>query len=125
MSTTEMIERLAEDLKSYANTEAIFGDPIELQGSTVVPVCKMSVGYGGGGGEGRDGEDSSVGSGGGAGGGVKIEPAALIIASEGEVSVVAIGDKESKFESLIEMIPEAVDKIAQTAKKGKGKAEEE
>jgi len=112
MKIDEMIEQLAEDLKSYASTSSIFGEPMELNGATVVPVSKMSVGYGGGGGEGEEGSSGDKGGGGGAGGGVKIEPAALIIAKDGEVSVVSIKAKESKFDSLIEMIPEAVEKFS-------------
>lgn len=111
MNINEMVEQLAEDLKHYASTDAIFGDPIELEGVTVVPVSRMSVGYGGGGGEGEDGSDGDKASGGGAGGGVKIEPTALIIASEGEASVVQIKNKESTLENLVEKIPETVEKI--------------
>ena len=112
MEIAGMIEQLADDLKSYASTSSIFGEPIELHGATVIPVSKMSVGYGGGGGEGEEGSSGDKGGGGGAGGGVKIEPAALIIAKDGEVSVVSIKAKESKFDSLIEMIPEAVEKFS-------------
>ncbi|MCF7876169.1 sporulation protein [Candidatus Bipolaricaulota bacterium] len=112
MKVDEMIEQLADDLKSYASTSSIFGEPMEIQGATVIPVSKMSVGYGGGGGEGEEGSSGDKGGGGGAGGGVKIEPAALIIAKDGEVSVASIKAKESKFDSLIEMIPEAVEKFS-------------
>lgn len=112
MNINEMVEQLAQDLKNYASTDAIFGDPIELEGVTIVPVSKMSVGYGGGGGEGEEGSGER-GSGGGAGGGVKIEPTALIIARQGDVSVVQIKSKESTLESLMEKIPETVDKITQ------------
>ena len=121
MKIEEMIEQLAEDLKSYASTSSIFGEPIELNGATVIPVSKMSVGYGGGGGEGEEGSSGDKGGGGGAGGGVKIEPAALIIAKDGEVSVVSIKAKESKFDSLIEMIPEAVEKLSRKQCEEEGK----
>lgn len=121
MKITEMIEQLADDLKSYASTSSIFGEPIEVQGATVIPVSKMSVGYGGGGGEGEEASSGDKGGGGGAGGGVKIEPAALIIAQDGEVSVVPIKAKDSKFDSLIGMIPEAVEKFS----KGNDENEEE
>jgi len=120
MEITEMIEQLADDLKSYASTSSIFGEPIEIQGATVIPVSKMSVGYGGGGGEGEEASSGDKGGGGGAGGGVKIEPAALIIAQDGEVSVVPIKAKDSKFDSLLGMIPEAVEKFSKKKdKKGK------
>lgn len=121
MEITEMIEQLADDLKSYASTSSIFGEPIEIQGATVIPVSKMSVGYGGGGGEGEEASSGDKGGGGGAGGGVKIEPAALIIAQDGEVSVVPIKAKDSKFDSLLGMIPEAVEKFS----KKKAEKEEE
>ncbi len=114
MEITEMIEQLANDLKSYASTSSIFGEPIEIQGATVIPISKMSVGYGGGGGEeGEEASSGDKGGGGGAGGGVKIEPAALIIAQDGEVSVVPIKANDSKLDSLIGMIPEAVEKFSE------------
>jgi uncharacterized spore protein YtfJ len=107
MIVQDVLRQLAEDLKQFAKTETIFGEPIEIQGNTVIPVCKLSIGYGGG-------------SGAGAGGGVKLEPAALIIAREGEISVVGIRAKESKLEALLEMIPETVGKLM----KAKGRKKE-
>jgi len=122
MIVQDVLRQLAEDMKQFAKTETIFGEPIEIQGSTVIPVCKMSVGYGGGGGEGEGTDEKKrggKGSGAGAGAGVKIEPAALIIAKEGEISVVGIRAKGSKLEALLEMIPETIEKLK--AKKTKAK----
>jgi len=114
MIVQDVLRQLAEDMKQFAKTETIFGEPIEIQGNTVIPVCKMSIGYGGGGGEGEGTDEKKrggKGAGAGAGAGVKIEPAALIIAKEGEVSVVGIRAKGSKLEALLEMIPEAIEKL--------------
>lgn len=126
MIVQDVLRQLAEDMKQFAKTETIFGEPIEIQGSTVIPVCKMSVGYGGGGGEGEGTDEKKrggKGSGAGAGAGVKIEPAALIIAKEGEISVVGIRTKGSKLEALLQMIPETIEKLK--AKKTKAKEAEE
>ena len=122
MIVQDVLRQLAEDMKQFAKTETIFGEPIEIQGNTVIPVCKMSIGYGGGGGEGEGTDEKKrggKGSGAGAGAGVKIEPAALIIAKEGEVSVVGIRAKGSKLEALLQMIPETIEKLK--AKKTKKK----
>ena len=122
MIVQDVLRQLAEDMRQFAKTETIFGEPIEIQGNTVIPVCKMSIGYGGGGGEGEGTDEKKrggKGTGAGAGAGVKIEPAALIIAKEGEVSVVGIRAKGSKLEALLEMIPEAIEKLK--AKKPKTK----
>jgi uncharacterized spore protein YtfJ len=116
MIVNEVLERLAGDLKKFASTETIFGDPIEIQGATIMPVCKMSIGYGGGGGEGTE-PGKGGGTGGGAGGGIKLEPSALIIAKDGDISVVAIEGKSSTLGKLVEMIPEALDKVIEAKEK--------
>jgi len=123
MIVQEVLMQLAEDLKRFAKTETIFGEPIEIQGNTVIPVCKLSIGYGGGGGEaGKDEKETSGKNiGVGVGGGMKLEPAALIIAREGKISVVGIQAKKGKLEALLGMIPETIEKLV----KGKGKEKEE
>jgi len=57
---------------------------------------------------------------------VKLEPAALIIAREGEISVVGIQAKRGKLEALLELIPETVERLMQAKgkKAGEEKAEE-
>jgi len=127
MIVQDVLRQLAEDMKQFAKTETIFGEPIEIQGSTVIPVCKMSIGYGGGGGEGEGTDEKKrggKGSGAGAGAGVKIEPAALIIAKEGEISVVGIRAKGSKLEALLQMIPETIEKLKAKKTKAKEAGEE-
>ena len=52
---------------------------------------------------------------------MKLEPAALIIAREGEISVVGIQAKKGKLEALLGMIPETIEKLV----KAKGKKKEE
>ena len=127
MIVQDVLRQLAEDMKQFAKTETIFGEPIEIQGSTVIPVCKMSIGYGGGGGEGEGTDEKKrggKGTGAGAGAGVKIEPAALIIAKEGEISVVGIRAKGSKLETLLEMLPETIEKLKAKKTKAKEAGEE-
>ena len=122
MIVSEILKQLGADLKNFASSDVVFGEPVELEGTKIVPMSKLSVGYGGGGGEG-EGKDSKSGSGegygGGAGGGVKMEPVAVIVVKDGEVSVAKIGKKESKLESLIDLIPEALEKIKGTKEKAK------
>lgn len=126
MIAQNVVKQLAEDLKLFAKAETIFGQPIEIQGNTVIPVCKMSIGYGGGGGEG-EGVDpkkgQGKGSGAGAGGGVNIEPTALIIIQEGKVSVVGLQAKGSKMEALLEKIPETMEKLMAAKEKKKEETE--
>jgi hypothetical protein len=60
----DFISGLAERLGSAARVDAVFGDPVERDGVTVIPVAKVSWGFGGG--EGGEGEQEGHGGGGGA-----------------------------------------------------------
>lgn len=57
-------ERLAERAGAWARASAVFGDPVEREGVTVIPVARARWGFGGG--SGGRGEDEGSGGGGGA-----------------------------------------------------------
>ena len=128
MIADDIFNKLSTDLRSYADSDTVFGETIDLEGAKIVPVCKLSVGYGGGGGEGEGKDEKSKaggkGHGGGAGGGLKIEPVAIIVSVDGEVSVASIGGKESKLQSLIDLIPEALEKFKGSSPKSEEEKEE-
>ena len=120
MLVEDVLKTLAQDLKTFAKSETIFGDPMEIQGTIIIPVSTISMGYGGGAGEGQGTDDkhgSGKGTGGGAGAGVKIEPAALIIAKDGDISVVGV-QSSSKWGELIELIPDAIAKFVHAQDSG-------
>jgi uncharacterized spore protein YtfJ len=85
------VERMAERVGAKASVRAVFGDPIERDGITVIPVAKVRWGFGGGAGRGPiavgpgvDGQGApegsladgagSTGSGSGGGGGATADP---------------------------------------------------
>jgi uncharacterized spore protein YtfJ len=70
--TTRFLERLASRIGGHAKVQAVFGEPVERDGVTVIPVARVRWGVGGGGGEGPEG------SGSGGGGGVTAEPVGYI-----------------------------------------------
>jgi uncharacterized spore protein YtfJ len=45
---------MIDKLKDFYTVERVFGEPIEVQGKTIVPVAQFSGGGGGGGGEGEN-----------------------------------------------------------------------
>lgn len=121
MVVQDVLKQMAEDIKRFAQTETIFGDPLEVQGNTIIPICKVTIGYGGGGGEGEGPADAKLGgkgTGGGGGAGLKIEPAALIVAKDGKISIVPIGGRESKIDSLLEKIPDVFERMKAAKTKG-------
>jgi uncharacterized spore protein YtfJ len=76
-----LLERIGETVGQRANVSTIFGEPVEREGVTVIPVARARFGFGGGGGSGsREGDE---GSGGGGGGGVAVSPVGYVELHEG------------------------------------------
>ncbi|MFI9832174.1 GerW family sporulation protein [Streptomyces sp. NPDC051913] len=75
-ASTTLLERLAEKLGGKATVGAVYGEPITRDGVTVVPVARVSFGFGGGAGH-ESGAARSA-DGGGGGGGVDARPLGYI-----------------------------------------------
>jgi uncharacterized spore protein YtfJ len=72
----EVVEQVGQAVGGRAQASAVFGEPVEREGVTVIPVAKARFGFGGGGGSGsRHGDE---GGGGGGGGGASITPVGYI-----------------------------------------------
>ena len=71
-SPARFIGRMAEKLGAAARAATIFGDPVERDGVTVVPVARARWGFGGGVGHKND-EDGA-----GGGGGAQVTPVGFI-----------------------------------------------
>jgi len=71
-SASTFLGGMAERLGAAARTTTIFGDPVERDGLTVIPVASALWGFGGGVGQRKHAE------GGGGGGGMQITPVGFI-----------------------------------------------
>jgi uncharacterized spore protein YtfJ len=69
---SRLLERLASQVGGKAGAKAAFGDAVERDGITVIPVARIRWGVGAGGGQGPEG------SGSGGGGGVAADPIGYI-----------------------------------------------
>ena len=94
----DRFNRLVESLGGTASASAVFGDPVERDGVTIVPVARVRYGVGGGGGRGagrkkkRDGDDAAQEVGYGHGGGVQATPVGYIEISGGKADYKRIAD---------------------------------
>ena len=76
-SADRFIGTMAEKLGAVARAATVFGEPVEREGITVIPVAKARWGFGGGAGE-RKEEDGKQEDGAGGGGGVQVTPVGFI-----------------------------------------------
>lgn len=99
MSAQEILRQVGDALGSAASVKSVFGEPIQTEGKTVVPVARIAYGFGGGfgsrhGPNGAKSDDSrGEGGGGGGGGGVHAYPA-------GALEISAAGTRFIQFPDL-------------------------
>jgi uncharacterized spore protein YtfJ len=77
----ELLQRVGRLVGDRVKVTTIYGEPIERDGLTVIPVARARFGFGGGGGGGVS--EGDHGSGGGGGGGAMVSPAGYIEIRDG------------------------------------------
>lgn len=94
---SDVIEMLANKVGMQAGAHAIFGDPVEHDGVTVIPVGKVRWGFGGGSGRDSvdDGIDGKIDEGSGGGGGVMASPLGFIEIRDGRAEFRKVNDPMS------------------------------
>ena len=127
-----------ESLKEMIDVNTIIGDPVETpDGSVILTVSRVGFGFAAGGsefkmdtsqgqGQGGQGGQSQGGIklpfGGGSGGGVSITPIAFLIVNSQGVKMLHLDESTHLYEKILELAPQAVDKIQQMfAKKDEAK----
>jgi len=87
-----MLERIGTSLGSTATVKSVFGEPIQAEGKTVVPVAKVSFGFGAGGGTAPRNGGAAEKEGGGGGGGVRACPAGALEISATQTRFIPFAD---------------------------------
>ena len=77
----ELLGRIGQAVGQRAQASSVFGEPVQREGLTVIPVAKARFGFGGGGGSG--GPPGKDGSGSGGGGGAVVTPIGFIEVRDG------------------------------------------
>ena len=112
-SVPNMLETTLQKIREMVDANTVVGTPITTpDGTTVIPVSKISIGFGGGG---SDFATNKAGNpfGGGAGGGIKVNPVAFLVVSNGNVRMLPVAQAaNTTADRLVEMIPDTLDKVA-------------
>ena len=112
----EMLENTIAKIREMVDVNSVIGEPITAGGVTIIPVSKVSVGFGGGGSDYVSKNTNNLNNhpfGGGAGGGVKVTPVAFLIIKDGNVRMLPVAaPANTTADRLVEMIPDTLDKIS-------------
>ena len=71
MSSLAILQSLRESIQGQATVKTVYGEPIEAQGKTIIPVARIVFGFGAGTGTGGDKDSTARGEGGGRDGGAR------------------------------------------------------
>jgi uncharacterized spore protein YtfJ len=112
METVEtLMKSTFVEVERILSTKSVVGEPMMLDGHTVVPLVSVGFGIGGGGGTGRGPAEKGEGSGLGVGAGGGVKPVAVIVRTNGELRVEPIRGVAAG------VVERAVDAVARIAEK--------
>ena len=106
-----MIESTLQKIRDIVDVNSVVGDPITTpDGVTLIPISRVSMGFGSGGAD--YGKTQPKDFGGGSGAGVKIEPVAFLVIREGTTRVLPVAmPPMTTLDRVVEMMPDLVDKV--------------
>ncbi len=121
---SQLMQTTMDNVKNVLKVDTVVGDPIITpDGITLVPISKISLGFGGGGvefGAKKAGDDRPYG--GGNATGVKIEPIGFLVIKEGTVRMINITPPASTtVDRIIDLVPQVMDRVDNFIDKHNGK----
>lgn len=111
----DLMGEIVDKVREIADANTIVGQPIVTGEVTIIPISRLSVGVGSGGTEfgskHKKPEDNSC-FGGGAGAGINLIPVGFLVVKDGSVKLLPVAPPAATtVDRVVEMVPEAIDKI--------------
>ncbi|MBQ3547945.1 MAG: GerW family sporulation protein [Clostridia bacterium] len=113
-----ILDTTMDKLKAMVNADVITGDPIIVDGLTLIPVSKVAYGIATGGSDFATKNQQGL-FGGGSGAGVTVSPIAFMVIKDGNVKMVPIYNELTTLEKAVTMAPEIIDKAKEIFTKDK------
>lgn len=123
-----LMETAMKSIKDMVDVNTIIGEAVEAKdGTIIVPISKVSFGFGAGGSDfGQKGISSGDSNfGGGSGGGATIEPVAFMVVGKEQIKLMPVEKNASPVEEIIDSVPTILDKIVNLFKKKKSESDSE
>ena len=107
----DLMQTAMEKVREMVDTNTIVGQPITTpDGVTLIPISKVSFGFGGAGGD--YGKTQPKDFGGGSAAGVKTDPVAFLVIRDGITRVLPVAvPPVSTLDRVVEMVPDLMDKV--------------
>ena len=130
-SIQSLMETTLETIKGSIDANTIIGDPIQTESTVVVPISKVTIGFGIGGGEySRDQDDdddhdhhhrhndkNDSNFAGGSAGAISVSPVAFVVVENGETRLMSLDSSINLVDNILTVTPRVIEKIQSLSKK--------
>lgn len=131
-SIQSLMETTLETIKGSIDANTIIGDPIKTETTVVVPISKVTIGFGIGGGEYSKGYDNKkdikindekkdTNFAGGSAGAISIQPVAFVVVEDGETRLMSLDDNINLVDNILTVTPKVIEKIQKMTKEKNNK----
>lgn len=124
----ELMAETIRRIREAVDANTVVGEPIVAGEVTLVPVSKISFGFGTGGSEFGGKTPKGMGEnpfGGGGGAGVKVIPVCFLVVNGASVKVLPVdAAPETSLDRVVDMIPDVVNKVTGLIEEKRGKKQE-
>ena len=127
-SINSLIDSAMEKIKTIVDSSTVIGDKVETQdGTVIIPISKVSVGYVVGGGEYADLSSRRVANhfpmAGGSSGGMSVTPVGFLVENKGEVKFVNVENK-TLYQTILNMFNALLSKMDKESENESGQDDE-
>ncbi len=107
----QTLEKLLDKAHEYLNTKTVVGDPIHIDDVTLIPISKITVGFGSGDHNSHvDTKGKAISE--GLGGGMNIHPVAVIAVHKESTKLMMLTGKEQQLGKILDLVPDLLDRFA-------------
>ena len=124
-SIKSLMDTTLDTIKGVIDANTIVGDPIRNNNTIIVPISKITIGFGIGGGEYSKGYDKKEnntnqepGFAGGSGAAISVQPVAFVVVENEETRLMSLDHNINMIDTVLNITPKVIEKI-QNMKKGK------
>ncbi|HBY2762250.1 GerW family sporulation protein [Clostridioides difficile] len=130
-SIQSLMETTLETIKGSIDANTIIGDPIKTDTTVVVPISKVTIGFGIGGGEyskGYDDKDREIelknekldtNFAGGSAGAISVQPVAFVVVESGETRIMSLDSNINLVDNILSITPRVLEKIQNISQSNK------
>ena len=106
---TDILKTITTEMQKSLSPQTVVGDPITVEGKTIVPLMSVGMGFGAGSGVGKETDPS----GGAGGGGLGMKPIAVVIIDQQGVRIERMNEsRDTLVDHLVEAVPRFVENIS-------------